>query len=62
MSAQPEPQAAGGRQRTAKAEKSMARPVKLSRAGIIDGALTLLDREGGLALADHQCAGDFAGH
>ncbi|AKN18173.1 transcriptional regulator, tetR-family protein [Mycobacterium haemophilum DSM 44634] len=46
MSAQPEPQSAGGRQRAAKAAKSVARSAKLSRDGIIDGALTFLDREG----------------
>jgi AcrR family transcriptional regulator len=43
MAAQPEPPSAGGRQR---AGKSAARPAKLSRAGIVDGALTFLDREG----------------
>jgi AcrR family transcriptional regulator len=43
MAAQPEPPSAGGRQR---AVKSAARPAKLSRAGIVDGALTFLDREG----------------
>ena len=43
MTAQPEPPSAGGRQR---AGKSGARPAKLSRGGIVDGALTFLDREG----------------
>jgi AcrR family transcriptional regulator len=43
MTAQPEPPSAGGRQR---AGRSAARPVKLSRDGIVDGALTFLDREG----------------
>ena len=43
MAAQPEPPSAGGRQR---AGKSAARPAKLSRDGIVDGALTFLDREG----------------
>jgi AcrR family transcriptional regulator len=46
MAAQPEPPSAGGRQRAGKAAKSMARPAKLSRDCIIDGALTFLDREG----------------
>ena len=43
MTAQPEPPSTGGRQR---AGRSAARPVKLSRDGIVDGALTFLDREG----------------
>jgi AcrR family transcriptional regulator len=43
MAAQPEPPSAGGRQR---AGKSAARPAKLSRDCIVDGALTFLDREG----------------
>src|SRR5215468_7686854 len=43
MTAQPEPPSAGGRQR---AGRTAARPVKLSRDGIVDGALTFLDREG----------------
>ena len=43
MTAQPEPPSAGGRQR---AGKSAARPAKLSRDSIVDGALTFLDREG----------------
>src|SRR5947209_11264273 len=41
--AAPEPQSAAGRQR---AGKSGSRPAKLSRDGIVDGALTFLDREG----------------
>jgi len=43
MTAQPEPSSAGGRQRVG---RSASRPAKLSRAGIVDGALTFLDREG----------------
>ena len=43
MTAQPEPPSAGGRQRVG---RSAARPAKLSRDGIVDGALTFLDREG----------------
>ncbi|CAM4122258.1 Tetracycline repressor protein class H [Mycobacterium basiliense] len=43
MAASPEAQAAAGRQRAA---KSTARPAKLSRDAIVDGALTFLDREG----------------
>jgi AcrR family transcriptional regulator len=43
MTAQPESSSAGGRQRAA---KSNSRPAKLSRDGIVDGALTFLDREG----------------
>jgi AcrR family transcriptional regulator len=46
MAAQPEPSSAGPRPRAGKAGKSMARPAKLSRDGIVDGALTFLDREG----------------
>ena len=46
MAAQPEPPgppSAGGRQRTG---RSVARPGKLSRDSIVEGALTFLDREG----------------
>src|SRR5271156_1279240 len=43
MAAQPVPPPAGGRQRAA---RSGARPAKLSRDGIVDGALAFLDREG----------------
>jgi AcrR family transcriptional regulator len=43
MAAQPVPPPAGGRQR---APRSGARPAKLSRDGIVDGALAFLDREG----------------
>ena len=43
MAAQPESPSAAGRQRAA---KSASRPAKLSRDGIVDGALTFLDREG----------------
>jgi AcrR family transcriptional regulator len=43
MAVQPEPSSAGGRQR---AGRSAARPAKLSRDSIVDGALTFLDREG----------------
>jgi AcrR family transcriptional regulator len=43
MAAQPEPSSAGGRQR---AGRAAARPAKLSRVSIVDGALTFLDREG----------------
>lgn len=46
MPAQPEPASAGGRPRGGKAGKSMTRPAKLSREGIVGGALTFLDREG----------------
>src|SRR3954468_21934453 len=46
MAAQPGPPSAGGRQRAGKAAKSMARPGKLSRDGIVEGALAFLDREG----------------
>jgi AcrR family transcriptional regulator len=41
--AAPEPPPAAGRQRAA---RSGSRPAKLSREGIVDGALTFLDREG----------------
>jgi len=41
--AAPEPSPAAGRQR---AGRAASRPAKLSRDGIIDGALTFLDREG----------------
>src|SRR5271165_7419062 len=41
--AAPEPAPATGRQR---AGKSGSRPAKLSREGIVEGALTFLDREG----------------
>jgi AcrR family transcriptional regulator len=43
MAAHPEPPSAGGRQR---AGKSPARPARLSRDSIVEGALTFLDREG----------------
>ncbi len=43
MPAQPGPPPAGGRPR---APRSGARPAKLSRDGIVDGALAFLDREG----------------
>jgi AcrR family transcriptional regulator len=43
MAAQPQPQSSGGRQR---APRSGARPAKLSRDSIVEGALTFLDREG----------------
>ena len=43
MAAHPEPPSAAGRQR---AGRSASRPAKLSRDGIVDGALTFLDREG----------------
>jgi AcrR family transcriptional regulator len=43
MAAQPQPPAAAGRQRGG---RSPSRPAKLSRAGIVEGALTFLDREG----------------
>ena len=43
MASPPEPPSAGGRPR---AGKSGARPGKLSRDGIVEGALTFLDREG----------------
>jgi AcrR family transcriptional regulator len=41
--AAPVPPPAGGRQRTG---RSASRPAKLSREGIVEGALTFLDREG----------------
>jgi AcrR family transcriptional regulator len=41
--AAPEPPPAAGRRR---AGRSASRPAKLSRGGIVDGALTFLDREG----------------
>jgi len=41
--AAPEQSPAAGRQR---AGRAASRPAKLSRDGIIDGALTFLDREG----------------
>jgi AcrR family transcriptional regulator len=41
--AAPEPPPAAGRRRTG---RSASRPTKLSREGIVDGALTFLDREG----------------
>ncbi len=56
MAAQPEPPgppSAGGRQRTG---RSAARPGKLSRASIVDGALTFLDREGWDALTINALA------
>jgi len=43
MAAQSEPPPTGGRQR---APRPGARPAKLSRDGIVDGALAFLDREG----------------
>ncbi len=43
MAVHPEQPSAGGRQR---AGRSPSRPGKLSRDGIVDGALTFLDREG----------------
>ena len=43
MAARPEASSPGGRQR---AGKSAARQAKLSREGIVEGALTFLDREG----------------
>ncbi len=43
MAAQPEPPPAAGRQR---ARSRRSRPAKLSRDGIVEGALTFLDREG----------------
>jgi AcrR family transcriptional regulator len=43
MAVHPEQPSAGGRQR---ARRSPSRPGKLSRGGIVDGALTFLDREG----------------
>src|SRR3984957_10751419 len=41
--AAPQPPSAAGGQR---AGRSAARPAKLSRGGIVEGALTFLDREG----------------
>ena len=43
MAAQPQPPPAAGRPRGG---RSPSRPAKLSRAGIVEGALTFLDREG----------------
>lgn len=43
MAASPEPPSTAGRQR---AVKAAARPAKLSRDSIVEGALTFLDREG----------------
>jgi AcrR family transcriptional regulator len=43
MAAQPQPPPAAGRQRGG---RSPSRPAKLSRDGIVEGALTFLDREG----------------
>src|SRR5436853_3257367 len=43
MAAQPEPPSAAGRQRAVKPGRSLARPAKLSRDGIVEGALTFLD-------------------
>src|SRR3954454_9810616 len=43
MAASPEPASAGGR---ARGGRSGARQAKLSREGIVEGALTFLDREG----------------
>src|ERR1700753_3041371 len=51
MAAQPEPPAAAARPR-----KTASRPAKLSREGIIDGALTFLDREGWDALTINALA------
>lgn len=53
MAAQPEPPSAAGRQR---AGRPASRPAKLSRDGIIDGALTFLDREGWDALTINALA------
>src|ERR1700734_1817258 len=53
MAAQPEQPPAGGRQR---APRSGARPAKLSRDGIVDGALAFLDREGWDALTINALA------
>jgi AcrR family transcriptional regulator len=53
MAAQPEPPPAAGRQR---AGRTGSRPAKLSRDGIIDGALTFLDREGWDALTINALA------
>src|SRR6201992_1925313 len=51
MAAQPEPPAAAARPR-----KTASRPAKLRREGIIDGALTFLDREGWDALTINALA------
>ena len=51
MAAQPEPPAAAARPR-----RTASRPAKLSRDGIIDGALTFLDREGWDALTINALA------
>ncbi|TAM73373.1 TetR/AcrR family transcriptional regulator [Mycobacterium sp.] len=53
MAAQPDPPSAAGRQR---AGRPGSRPTKLSREGIIDGALTFLDREGWDALTINALA------
>lgn len=53
MAAQPGPPSAAGRQR---AGRPGSRLTKLSRAGIIDGALTFLDREGWDALTINALA------
>lgn len=53
MAAQPDPPPAAGRQR---AGRPGSRPTKLSREGIIDGALTFLDREGWDALTINALA------
>jgi AcrR family transcriptional regulator len=53
MAAQPEPPSVAGRQR---AGRPGSRPTKLSRDGIIDGALTFLDREGWDALTINALA------
>lgn len=53
MAAQPESPSAAGRQR---AGRPGSRPTKLSREGIIDGALTFLDREGWDALTINALA------
>ena len=53
MAAQPDPPSAAGRQRGG---RPGSRPTKLSREGIIDGALTFLDREGWDALTINALA------
>jgi AcrR family transcriptional regulator len=53
MAAQPEPPAVAARPRSG---RSASRPAKLSREGIIDGALTFLDREGWDALTINALA------
>ena len=53
MAAPPDPPPAAGRQR---AGRPASRPAKLSRDGIIDGALTFLDREGWDALTINALA------